>query len=267
MISDISDKRSNRIRLTLTVSSIAILVAGLGIGLLTLGSAAGIWLGAWDFRRGFTLLRVANDYGDIITGIGIVATALIIVAAKLWNTGNLLKLGGMAAIGTIVAGIAYAIPETFRPPEGVNYPPIHDISTDTVSPPEFVAVLPLRADAANTVEYGGSPDMTPERLAELTREAYPDLVPRRYTETPDEIFQRALAAVDEMGWDLVAADAAAGRIEATATTFWFRFKDDVVILITQEGGETVVNARSVSRVGTGDVGANALRLRKFFEIL
>lgn len=67
--------------------------------------------------------------------------------------------------------------------------------------------------------------------------------------------------------ELVAADQSAGRIEATATTFWFRFKDDIVITFAESNGQTQVNARSVSRVGVGDVGANAIRLRKFFETL
>jgi hypothetical protein len=267
MISDATTPVSRRFRLILTIASWLVLLAGLGIGVLTLGSAAGIWFGAWDFRRGFDMLRIANDYGDLITWFGLAATLVIIAAARLWNTGNLVRLGSMAAAGTLIAGIAYAIPESFRPPEGVTYPPIHDISTDTNSPPEFVAVLPLRVNAANTVVYGSSQNMTPERLAQLTHEAYPDLIPRRYAEPVGAVFERALSAVDEMGWELVAADRDAGRIEATATTFWFRFKDDIVIVLSDAGNETVVNARSVSRVGTGDVGANALRLRKFFTLL
>jgi hypothetical protein len=173
----------------------------------------------------------------------------------------------MAASGTVVAAIAFYIPESFRPGEGVNYPPIHDISTNLISPPEFVAILPLRVDAANTVIYGGSNNMTPERLVQLTEEAYPDLVTRRYSESADEVFSKALAAVDELGWELVDQSTDEGRIEATDTTFWFRFKDDIVIEINQQGSETLVDARSVSRVGTGDVGANAIRLRKLFELL
>lgn len=264
---DMSSTSSRRMKKVLNFTSLAVATAGLLLGLLTLVSAAGVWIGVWDFRRGFDLLRMANAYGDIIAWTCLGLTLAILFAAKLWNTGNIMRLGVLAATGTVIAGIAYAIPETFRPPEGVNYPPIHDISTDLVNPPEFVAVLALRADAPNTVIYGGSPDMTPARLAELTREAYPDLVPRTYSEPLPAVFQRALAAVTELGWDLVAADQQAGRIEATATTFWFRFKDDIVITFTESNGQTLVNARSLSRVGVGDVGANALRLRRFFEIL
>ena len=127
--------------------------------------------------------------------------------------------------------------------------------------------MPLRADAPNTLVYGGSNNMTPEQLIQLTDEAYPDLVTRRYSESADAVFEKALGAVDALGWELVAQDASAGRIEATDTTFWFRFKDDVVIKIEEQGSDTLVDARSVSRVGTGDVGANAIRLRKLFDLL
>ena len=54
---------------------------------------------------------------------------------------------------------------------------------------------------------------------------------------PDSAFRLARTAANRMGWDIVAADAPAGRIEATATTRWFGFKDDVVVRIepTAEG--------------------------------
>jgi uncharacterized protein (DUF1499 family) len=109
--------------------------------------------------------------------------------------------------------------------------------------------------------------MTPERLSQLTAEAYPDLVSQYYAASVDEVFDRTLAAVDRLGWELVSATRTAGRIEATDTTLWFRFKDDIVIIIEAQGNQTLVNARSVSRVGTGDVGANAIRLRAFFALL
>lgn len=267
MTIEITSNRTRKIKLLLNISSILVALAGAIIGLVTLAAAAGIWLNMWDFRKGFDLLRFGNDYGDVVAWTCLGLTIVIILAAKLWNTGNALRVGMLAATGTLIAGIAYSIPESFRPPEGVNYPAIHDISTDLISPPEFIAVLPARADSPNTVVYGGSANMTRERLVELTREAYPDLVPRYYPESKDAVFERALNVVSELGWQLISADKAAGRIEATATTFWFRFKDDVVITFANDNGQTLVNARSLSRVGVSDVGANALRLRKFFELL
>ncbi len=67
--------------------------------------------------------------------------------------------------------------------------------------------------------------------------------------------------------DLVAAEANDGRIEATVTTTWFGFKDDVVIRIQSDGGETLLDMRSKSRLGGSDVGANAARIRDFRDEL
>jgi len=234
---------------------------------LTLTSAAGIWLGFWDFRRGFSLLGTANQYGQWLAWACLLLAAATLIASQLLKVKNAGKFVSLAAVGALVAWVAYLIPESFRPGEGVNYPPIHDISTNRINPPEFVAIAPLRADAPNTLVYGASNNMTPEQLIEQTDEAYPDLVTQLYSESVNEVFEKALTAVDDLGWELVAQDASAGRIEATDTTFWFRFKDDVVIKIDQQGSETAVDVRSVSRVGTGDVGANAIRMRKLFALL
>jgi hypothetical protein len=243
------------------------LIAGLGIGGLALAASLGVWFGLWNFGRGFELLGIANSYGDLIAIVGAVVTVAVFVLAKFLGAGNSTKLTAMALIGTLSAALAYYVPESFRPPEGADVPGIHDISTDTVNPPGFVAILPLRADAPNTVEYGGSPSMTPERLAEETTRAYPDLKTVQIDEPPAAVFARALAAVETLGWELVDQDSAAGRIEATDTTFWFRFKDDIVIRIQPSGQGSIVDARSLSRVGVGDVGTNARRLRAFFATL
>jgi len=254
-------------RLWLKIGGLTSLALGLALGLLTLASAAGIWLGFWDFRRGFSLLGAANQYGQWLAWACLLIAVATLVAGQLFKIKSSGKLVSLAAIGALVAWVAYLIPESFRPGEGVNYPPIHDISTNRINPPEFVAIAPLRADAPNTLVYGGSNNMTPEKLIEQTDQAYPDLVTQHYSDSVNVMFEKALAAVDDLGWELVAQDASAGRIEATDTTFWFRFKDDVVIKIDQQGSETAVDVRSVSRVGTGDVGANAIRMRKLFALL
>ncbi len=143
--------------------------------------------------------------------------------------------------GAIIGLVSVAVPWQWqRTARGV--PSIHDITTDTGDPPAFVAVLPLRADAPNPSEYGG-----PE-LAAAQQAGYPDLGP---------------TTAEEMGWEIVAADSAEGRIEATATTRWFGFKDDVVIRIRPTHAGSRIDVRSVSRVGRGDVGTNARRIQEF----
>ena len=70
-----------------------------------------------------------------------------------------------------------------------------------------------------------------------------------------------------MGWQVAATDTAAGRLEATHTTRWFGFKDDVIVRIRPEGTGSRVDVRSVSRVGLSDLGANAERIRGFLAKL
>jgi uncharacterized protein (DUF1499 family) len=80
---------------------------------------------------------------------------------------------------------------------------------------------------------------------------------------PAQAFDRALAAARAMSWEIVASDPAQGRIEATATTFWFGFKDDIVVRIAAEGAGSRLDVRSLSRIGKSDVGANARRIRDY----
>jgi uncharacterized protein (DUF1499 family) len=140
-------------------------------------------------------------------------------------------------------------------------PPIHDITTDLADPPAFEAVLPLRQDAPNPSEYGG------DSIAAQQREAYPDLGPLTLDLPLDAAFRRAQEAARDMGWEIVDSDPARGRIEATATTPWFGFKDDVVVRVRPEDGGSRVDVRSVSRVGRSDVGTNARRIREYLEEL
>lgn len=165
----------------------------------------------------------------------------------------------LVVLSFLLATAFIAVSARFR--MGDPKPPIHDISTDTQDPPQFVAVLPLRANAPNTTVYAG------ERIASQQRAAYPDLQPYEMNVPPAQAFERALAAVHTMGWVLVAAEASDGRIEATDTTFWFRFKDDVVVRIRPSGTGSRVDVRSLSRVGGGDVGTNAARIRAYLDVL
>jgi uncharacterized protein (DUF1499 family) len=142
-------------------------------------------------------------------------------------------------------------------------PPIHDITTDLANPPAFDKVVALReADGAqNPPEYAGA------ETAAQQQEAFPDLETLQLQRPRDEVFSAAEAAARSMGWEIVSADGALGRIEATETTTWFRFRDDVVIRVSASGDTTAVDVRSKSRVGMGDMGANAARIRAYLEAL
>ncbi|WP_287817903.1 DUF1499 domain-containing protein [Idiomarina sp.] len=169
-------------------------------------------------------------------------------------------VAGLSGLAIIAGGFAFYMPFS-QYLKAQNVPAIHDITTDTQNPPEFVAIAPLRADASNPVEYAG------EDTAKQQRKAYPELTTYESLESPDELFSAALLAVDKMGWELVDSSETEGRIEATATTTWFGFKDDVVIRIRATADGSELDIRSKSRVGRSDVGKNAERIREYLSQL
>ncbi|HXY62332.1 MAG TPA: DUF1499 domain-containing protein, partial [Nitrospirota bacterium] len=104
-------------------------------------------------------------------------------------------------------------------------------------------------------------------IAAQQRAAYPDIRSIILPVTPGIAFDSALKVVRSMGWRIIEADATAGRIQASATTFWFGFTDDVVVRIISAAGGCKVDVRSVSRVGRSDLGTNAKRIRTFLRKL
>jgi uncharacterized protein (DUF1499 family) len=137
-----------------------------------------------------------------------------------------------------------------------DYPPIHDITTDTADPPGFVTAEKQRGEGSNPL------DMKADTIA-AQREAYPDIRTLQTDLSIDEAFDRALAVAGELGWEVYHQDRNAGIIEAVDTTAIMAFKDDVVIRLRTNADGTLVDTRSVSRVGIGDIGANAKRIRAF----
>lgn len=259
----------HKLKLLLTGLTTLAGIAGVGLALFALAAPAGVWFGMWNFTQGFSMLRGAQPYVAWITYGCIAITVLLLVLGRAARLANLSRMVAIAGAATIAAAIAWYVPQSYLPGSGVTIPPIHDISTDLENPPAFVAVLPLRGENSNPTVYGtGNRNMTPEEHAQRQRDAYPDVVTQTFNEPASVVFDRARAAVDTLGWELVAAVPEQGRIEATDTTFWFRFKDDVVIRIVETPeGTTVLDARSTSRVGVSDVGKNAARLRAFFAEL
>lgn len=221
---------------------------------------AGFWIG---FVACVLLMLDGPAYRMHLLALGL-ALRIIPAILLLGLIAVLLSLIGMArpgSKGVALAGLVLGVIAAGLPLNSINtarHSPIHDVSTDTVNPPQFVAVLPLRAaaKAANSTDYDA-------KTAQLQKETYPDIGPLHLDATPSQAFDRALAAARGMNWEIVASDPAQGRIEATATTFWFGFKDDVVVRIAAEGAGARLDVRSLSRIGKSDVGANARRIRDY----
>ncbi|MBI3769259.1 MAG: DUF1499 domain-containing protein [Deltaproteobacteria bacterium] len=92
---------------------------------------------------------------------------------------------------------------------------------------------------------------------------YADLQPQRFAQAYDRVFDAALATAQAQGWDVTGTDRDRGAIAAVATTRVFRFKDDVAITVNHDGEGALVNVRSHSRIGKGDLGTNTRRIRRF----
>ena len=228
----------------------AIVVAAAAI-ILLLAAGPGTRSGVWNFRTGLGLIRWAAY-------VGIAGALLTIIALLVTRPRGAGLLGLLVAL--VLACTAFVLPWRWYI-RAQHVPPIHDITTDTRDPPQFVAVLPLRAGAANPATYGG------DSIAMLQQRGYPDIRPLHLDLAPSKAFNRALAVARQMGWEIVAADSTADRIEATATTSWFGFKDDIVVRIRPDSSGSRVDMRSVSRVGKSDVGTNAARVREYLARL
>lgn len=203
------------------------------------------------------------DLGSAFTGFkfGVfagIATLILLVLQIIFKRKTVTL--GSTIMALLLSTIAIAIPLSMLN-KGKSVPPIHDISTDLVNPPEFVAIAPLRADAPNPVEYAGV------EVATQQRAAYPELQTLNYTQSKSELVEATKQAIDHLGWQLVNIDADQGIVEATDRTMWFGFKDDVIVRITDKGSERLVDIRSKSRVGGSDLGKNAERIHKFIEEL
>ena len=203
------------------------------------------------------------DLGTAFTGFkfGVfagIATLILLVLQILFKRKTVTL--GSTIMALLLSTIAIAIPLSMLN-KGKSVPPIHDISTDLVNPPEFVAIAPLRADAPNPVEYVGVEAATQQRAA------YPELQTLNYPQSKSKLVEATKQAIDHLGWQLVNIDADQGIIEATDRTMWFGFKDDVIVRITDNGSKRLVDIRSKSRVGGSDLGKNAERIHDFTEEL
>ena len=192
----------------------------------------------------------------------------------------LFGLGGILSVGVAIASVIQAIRGRGFGVAGVlavvptalfvsmalkrgGTPLINDFTTDPSDPPAFHHAASLGPNTGRDLSY-------PPAFADIQRGCCADLQPVRLTVAPDVAFTRARAAAQEMpSWTITEADAGTGAIEAVDTTRVFGFQDDIAIRVRPEadGKASRVDVRSKSRVGKGDQGANAARIRAYVVAL
>ena len=226
------------------------LTFGVASALAALLAGLGYRTQLWGLSSGFLVMRWAVYVALASATVSLVALGLLTLAR--------------AARGRALAALALAVSLLVACPPLVLYqraqslPKIHDISTDTADPPRFVAVLPLRQGARNPADYAPG-------TAAQQKIGYPDIAPLRLDLPPAQAFARAERAARSMGWQIVEVAPDALRIEATDTTLLFGFKDDVVIRVRPHAQGSVVDVRSLSRIGGSDLGTNAKRVRAYLN--
>jgi len=206
------------------------------------------WIALGD---AFSWLRMGAQLAAVAAILGI----LTIIVAGLCKRWGAVLTGAVAAV---VAVTMIAMPMQMQQ-RAQTVPPIHDITTDMDNPPAFVALARAREAAPNAVDYPGI------ETARQQRAAYPMLQPVTLAVPMARVQTAARDLIAARDWQL--AEASPTTLEATATTRWFGFKDDVVIRLTDTSDGVRVDMRSASRLGKSDLGTNAQRIQDFLEDL
>ena len=236
-------KRIDLSNTVLFAAVICLLIAAL----MVFGSSIGLWEPIVGFGA-------SRSYNNILGYIAIVS-ATISLAFNLYGKQFKSAVKSLVALvlGLMILGpaIANIINEPTR------YPPIHDITTDTQTPPQFVFLTDERPGSKNTLVYGG------EEVAQQQLKAFPNIKSLTSNLSAGQAYDKAIAIANSMGWQIVAKNSDLYTIEATARTTFFNFADDVVIRVSPEESGSRIDIRSVSRIGRGDRGVNAKRITEF----
>lgn len=234
-------------------------VAPAWFGVILLVAAAVLMGGAGPAYRlellplstAFDLLRLGAYTAVGAALLGLLAL-LIALPCRRWRP----ALASLLVIVAVAAMLAVPWEMMHR---AQRVPPIHDITTDLADPPAFEALAAARRDAPNAVDYPG------EEFARRQRSAYPWVRPITLPLPLAEVRDAAEATAREMGWEIATVEET--RLEATATTRWFGFKDDVAIRLTPMDDGVRVDVRSASRLGQSDLGTNAGRIHDYLTAL
>ena len=231
------------------------LLIGAIVGLVCLPvGALGTKLGIWSFMGGFGLLAGGVVLATIVFFLGIIAAVLTLVKGMQAERSSIFIGVAISVVILVLMGSQFLTAQ--------SVPPIHNISTDTENPPQFDKIVALREASEPKSNPHGYDQAA---LASVQQEAYPQIKPLISTVDSAQMLNNAVAVLEGMGLEIVSTDADAGRVEATDETFWFGFKDDVVVRVRAEGSGSVVDVRSVSRVGQSDLGKNAARISEIIS--
>ncbi len=232
-----------------------------------LAVAAGIFgvrQGMVDYSFGQDLLTLKLAPQLAVAG-GVLAILSFLLAVIIPpRTGKTLALFGLALAAVTYSGVAKWKADTAKAP------PIHDVATDWTDPLLFGATITSArgldanpAPASPVVgEMSNDPALLGKPISEINAATCPGAVPVVLTTSVEAAYAKAKAALAAEGLVIVTENPRALRLEATATTKWFGYKDDVIARIKPEGAGARIDLRSVRRTGVSDYGDNCARVTR-----
>jgi len=242
--------------------TVALLLAFLPAVVILVG-AVGTKLGWWSWKAGFVAVMVRGPMGvgwaPALTALAIVVALIglvISIGAGLWRRSLTALVVSILTMGMfIVMGGA-----------AKTAPPIHDVATDWSEPMMFSdQVMKMRGPQANPVPPDAmmtSGPLVGQKVSDINAKTCEGAKPVMLTVPPAEAYAVAKKALSGNGLKIVTDDPVAGRLEAVATSFWYGFKDDVLVRVKAEGAGSRIDMRSVSRVGVSDLGQNCMRVTR-----
>lgn len=246
-------------------------------------AALGTKFGFWPWPVGLGQMTIGIGPGIALFALGLSIVAQIISLIKAPR-----KQAFILALGATLLAAFCMLRLVGMGGQAASLPPLHDIQTDWASPISFSDTLM----AARAADGETNPVLDAPIVPEYAEERWPGTAGRLVSEIQEEAEAKeagkgtvypaletiyfsappaAVAAVTEQimkkkGWEIVspapasADESAEIQVEATATSGWFGFKDDVAIRIRPVEGATALDIRSTSRVGLSDLGANSTRV-------
>lgn len=204
---------------------------------------------------GFQLLLL----GFFISAIGVIASIVAMLITFL-TAGR--EAGRARSVVGFILCLALVIPIVEIVATTRKYPLINDITTDTTNPPEFVPAGGISTARARRMQYNPAKYAAAQRAAPV----YAGLGPLEMPGKPADVFKKVEIIAGEFpGWRITYNDPQTRTIEGVATSTIFQFKDDFIVQVRPSpNGGSLIEMRSKSRDGTGDLGANYNRIKSFF---
>ena len=216
-------------------------------------------------RMGMVSFTIGLEVMTASVALAVIALLLstIWMVFALRNNRGDAKRAGMAAFFGALALLYVPLHTVYQ---GLMAPPIHDATTDPEDPPLFVALAKRSPgesafEPSRKIHYRGEYNTVSYMLhtyyTELTK-------PLALIMPPGKMFWRCFNAAKRMGWHIVDYNEKEGRIEATATSFWFGQVSDIVIRVRAAGTLGArFDMRARSETGARDFGHNLDLLKSY----